>query len=122
MTEATYEELISRGRELLVRDETVILDATRTSAPHREAAVRAADEACSAVVPLRCEAPLDVVRERVHGRGPDASDAAPEIAEELAECAGPWPDAVALDTDRRPGAVLADPLDEVGRYRLHLNV
>lgn len=115
MTDATYQELVRRAEVLLARGEPVILDATWTSGRHRELAVRAAADTSSDMIALRCDAPFEVVEERIERRGPDASDATARIARELAERADPWPDAHGIDTTRPPEDAVAEAIGRLGR-------
>lgn len=99
-TARTYDELLAHAGALLAMGETVVLDATWSSAALREHARRTAAEAFSPVVELRCQAPVDVAAERVRARRGtgDPSDADPDVARRLASDFDPWPEATALDT------------------------
>ena len=60
-----------------------------------------ARETSSDLLELRCDAPVDVMRERLAARarvGLDASDATSEIAARMAATAAPWPTATTIDT------------------------
>jgi aminoglycoside phosphotransferase family enzyme/predicted kinase len=100
-TAATYQELIDRAGALLELGEPVILDASWSADRWRESARALARATCSDLVELRCDAPGDLVRERLAGRaraGTDASDATSEVAERMATIADPWPTATVIDT------------------------
>jgi predicted kinase len=99
-TERTYTELLSRAGKLLARGESVILDASWTSAAQRASAMKLARLVCADLVQLRCEVPADLARRRLQARAGDASDAGPDVAERLAAAADPWPDATPIDTSR----------------------
>jgi aminoglycoside phosphotransferase family enzyme/predicted kinase len=97
----TYEQLLDRARTLLELGESVVLDASWSSAALRERARQLASTTASDVVELRCEAPAAVAAERIaarNERGTDASEATPEIAEEMAHRFDAWPGATTIDT------------------------
>jgi aminoglycoside phosphotransferase family enzyme len=97
-TERTYAEMVSRAAGLLVLGESVVLDATWTSARHRQAAADAAGRATADLVQLRCAIPARLAARRTASRTGSASDATPAIAERLAAEQEPWPAAVVIDT------------------------
>jgi len=66
---------LNRAGKLLARGESVILDASRTSAA--------------------------LAARRLQARAGDASDAGPDVAERMAAAADPWPDATPIDTSGR---------------------
>jgi uncharacterized protein len=99
-TERTYTELLSRAGKLLARGESVILDASWTSAAQRESAAQLALAVSADIVQLRCEVPAELARRRLEARARDASDAGPDLAKRLAAAADPWPDATPIDTSR----------------------
>lgn len=96
--DAVYRELLARARNLLVHGQSVVLDATWTSARHREAAAGLAEEAAADLVGLRCETALEEAARRLTDRGADPSDASVEVLHALAGDQDPWPDAVEVDT------------------------
>jgi aminoglycoside phosphotransferase family enzyme/predicted kinase len=102
-TERTYRELLSRAGQLLARGESVILDASWTSAAWRASAVRLARLVSADLVQLRCEVPADLAVLRLQARTGDTSDAGPDVAERLTAAADPWPDATPIDTSRSDG-------------------
>jgi aminoglycoside phosphotransferase family enzyme/predicted kinase len=112
----TYEVMLDRARALLEVGESVVLDATWTSAAERTAAVEAAEQTSADLVPLYCRAPQELARSRLAHRPPGASDAGPEVAATLAEQMAPWPQATSIDTggpvrdavDRAMAVVLPD--------------
>lgn len=102
-TERTYQELLSRARGLLARGESVILDASWTSAAQRKSAVELALALSADLVQLRCDVPADLAARRLHGRSGDTSDAGPDVAERLRAAADPWPEATPIDTSGPDG-------------------
>jgi aminoglycoside phosphotransferase family enzyme/predicted kinase len=101
MTEAVYEELASRARELLGLGRSVVLDASFTAERHRRLVRSVADETRSDLVEVRCVVDPVVADRRMLARaaaGRDASDADPAVARALAAQADPWPEANELDT------------------------
>jgi aminoglycoside phosphotransferase family enzyme/predicted kinase len=107
-TERTYGELLRRAELLLARGETVILDASWTTAAARAEAAALAAGTHSALVPLRCTADPDTVAARIRARVGSASDADEQIAVRLAAEAEPWPEALVIRTDRPLEECLAD--------------
>lgn len=102
MTSLTYGELLHRARGLLERGESVILDATWADPSWRQEARRVAGVAGAEPIELRCHVAVSVAAERARRRGPDASDAGPEVAVALAERFAPWPEATLIDTNGPP--------------------
>jgi aminoglycoside phosphotransferase family enzyme/predicted kinase len=93
-TRRTYSEIIKRAARLLSYGESVIIDASWTSAQLRAQAADLAEHAD--VIALNCHTPRaeDRLRARAHG----VSDADPAIAGRMAEIADPWPEAITIDT------------------------
>lgn len=102
-TERTYAEMASRAAGLLALGESVVLDATWTSARHRQAAADAAGHAAADLVQLRCAIPARLAARRITGRADGVSDATPSIAERLAAGQEPWPEAVVIETGPEAG-------------------
>lgn len=97
---ATYHELMRQAEALLRAGETVILDASWTTDEFRKIASAVAAKTHAQVIPIECQIPLGVAKERVARRFADptsTSDATPEIVEHLAGIRAPWPEAVAID-------------------------
>ena len=116
-TEQTYAELLSRATRLLGLGETVVLDASWSSAAHRGRARDVADATESSLVELRCDAPEAVAGPRIAARrqeGGDPSDATREVAARLAERADPWPEATVVDTTVPLPEATAAALDAIG--------
>ncbi len=110
-TERTYRALIGRTAGLLARGESVVLDATWSSARHRELAADAAGAAYADLVTVRCVVREEVARYRLAQRGPGQSDADEDVAARLAGRTDPWPEAVALDTSAPFNAVVCQAAD-----------
>ncbi len=99
--DATYRALLARAERLLALGETVVLDASWTTARWRQEARDVAHRGSAELLELRCHAPLAVAAERIEHRrrvGGDPSDATVDIAAKLAGAADPWPEAAVLDT------------------------
>lgn len=101
-TARVYQELRDRAAALLTRGESVVLDASWTSADERAAAERTALETSAELVTIRCEAPAAVAAARLRQRRSGFSDADPRIAAEMARDADPWPEATTVPTDVPP--------------------
>lgn len=117
-TAETYVALLGHASVALGLGETVVLDASWTSARWRERARAVAVESCADLVELRCDAPPVVAAERIAGRGAsgrDPSDATPEIAAAMAAAATPWPEAATIDSEADPDRTLASALPLVQR-------
>ncbi|GAA2961628.1 AAA family ATPase [Kitasatospora cinereorecta] len=97
-TARTYAALLERASALMIRGESVVLDATWSDVRQREAAERTAERAGAGLVALRCEVPGEVMAARLGTRAPGASDAGLEVATAIAESEQPWPQAVVIDT------------------------
>ena len=118
-TERTYQELLSRAGRLLARGESVILDASWTSAAQRASAEKLALAVSADLVQLRCEVPADLAARRLQAGVGDTSDAGPDVAERLRAAADPWPDATPIDTsgpDGRQITPLQRALDAIRPY------
>jgi len=112
-TERTYAEIVSRAVVLLGLGESVVLDASWTSARQRHAVAAAADRTSADLVQLRCSAPLPVAANRISSRIDGESDATPTIAARLAAEQEPWPEATVIDTTGESGLADGSPLDPV---------
>jgi aminoglycoside phosphotransferase family enzyme/predicted kinase len=104
MTERVYAELLDRAGALLAHGESVVLDASWTSAEHRRRAATLAERSHAGIVPIRCHAPAEVsaqrLRDRAESGSADAvSDADQRVAEAMSADQDPWPDAYDLPTD-----------------------
>ena len=104
-TRATYRLMIERAHLLLGHGESVILDATWSSAEVRAEARAVAADRRATIRELRCVAPSEVADARIRDRqavGSDLSDATPEVARAMAATFAPWPEATVIDTVRSP--------------------
>ena len=97
-TDALYAQLLHRAGELLIRGESVVLDASWTHARHRVAAQELARRSHSDLIHLECRAPTDLAAARLASRGPTASDATAAVGGAMSAAADPWPDAVTVCT------------------------
>ncbi|MCW0214363.1 MAG: AAA family ATPase [Pseudonocardia sp.] len=97
-THSVYTELLRRAAALLGRGESVVLDASWTSAEHRTAAASLATRGASPLVQLECRTEAATARERLRSRGATPSDATSEIAAAMAEVAEPWPGSTGIRT------------------------
>jgi aminoglycoside phosphotransferase family enzyme/predicted kinase len=98
---ATYDVMLDEARTLLSMGESVLLDASWRDPGQRAAARRVARETSSDLVELRCDAPWEIVRDRVAGReqeGVDASEAGVEVARTIGASFPIWPEAKVIDT------------------------
>lgn len=109
-----YRELIARAARLTRLGESVILDASWSTAGWRQAARRMAEDSCAELVELRCDAALPLAERRVaerRAKGPSTSDATVEVARALHDRFESWPEATTIDTngpvDASVGAALA---------------
>jgi aminoglycoside phosphotransferase family enzyme/predicted kinase len=97
-TEELYAELLHRAEQLLGRGESVVLDASWTSAPHRAAAADLAGHTSSELLQLECRTGAETTARRIIGRHGDPSDATVRVATLMSAIADPWPDALPVDT------------------------
>lgn len=96
-TRATYAALMERAALLLGRGESVVLDASWTSAVERERASVLADRVSADLIALRCEVDTETAAARIRLRR-DVSDADESVATALRQAADPWPACHAVDT------------------------
>jgi aminoglycoside phosphotransferase family enzyme/predicted kinase len=101
MSDRVYAALVARAQILLGMGESVVIDASWTTAKSRDAAREAALAARAEIVEFRCVLDPEIAAARIERRlrdGNDLSDATPAIARSLAAGAAPWPEALDLDT------------------------
>ncbi len=113
MSRRTYDELLRRAGLLLARGESVILDASWAREADRARARRLAHDQGATVDEFRCVLDADASKARIAARleaGTDASDARPDLVDELRRRFEPWPAAVEVDTARPMGDVVAGAL------------
>ncbi len=100
-TRRTYAEMLHRATVLLGLGESVVLDASWTSAERRAAARAVAVGTSSDLVELCCDAPRDVAVHRIEDRrrtGNLDSDADEAVARRMAVGSDRWPEARRVDT------------------------
>jgi aminoglycoside phosphotransferase family enzyme/predicted kinase len=101
VTDRVYRGLLRRAELGLRSGESVILDATWSSASWRSAARRVAADASADLVELRCDLPPDVAASRIERRlhdGTDVSDADARIAAAVRAQFDDWPEAHTVST------------------------
>jgi len=106
-TQRCYAELLHRARLLLAGGESVIADASWTSAGQRAAAATMAGDVSAQLVQLRCSASEDLALRRMSARQQGPSDADQAIARQMAAAMDPWPAATTIDTGS--GGLAAEP-------------
>ena len=74
MTERTYEELLRRAEAALLTGRDVVLDATYRKRAHREALLQLARKLEVPILFILCEAPEEVIRERLERRAQEAEE------------------------------------------------
>jgi aminoglycoside phosphotransferase family enzyme/predicted kinase len=97
-TDRSYAELLDRAARLLSMGESVVLDATWSSAAHRQVAMAIAAQERAEPVQLECTAPQPVAAARMAARRDHGSDATAAIAARMADQQAPWPEATVIDT------------------------
>ena len=119
LTAETYVEMLRQVRLFLRHGESVVLDASWTSAHWRKAATELAREAGALLIELRCVAPALLATDRIRDRAREAtdpSDANEEVAAGMALQADPWPAASVVDTSGPPEDGLDAALLAIYRY------
>lgn len=114
MTDATYARMLERARVALGLGEPVVLDASWTSADHRQAARAVATETSSEMVELVCVVDASEAQRRIERRrakGEDLSDATAEVARAMTADADPWPSARQIDTSGTTRGALRQALE-----------
>jgi aminoglycoside phosphotransferase family enzyme/predicted kinase len=94
----TYREMLARARTLAEHGESVVLDASWSSARERVAARAVADETIASLSELCCVAPREITEQRVAHRVGDPSDATVEVASRMADRFALWPECAVIDT------------------------
>jgi uncharacterized protein len=105
-TDELYAELQRRAEQLLARGESVLLDASWTSARHRAGAVEVARRTSSELLQLQCRVGAETAGRRIKCRVGSASDAGLPVATAMATVADPWPEATPIDTSQSVDASL----------------
>jgi len=114
ITEETYGTTLQRASIALGLGESVVLDASWTSAAHRARAERVALDAKARLVAFECRLDPGIAAARLQARRGDASDATLEVAAEMAATAVPWTGATTIETADRPERVLGHALAVLG--------
>jgi hypothetical protein len=94
-----YTELLRRAEVLLENGESVIADASWTSAEQRSAAEAAARRVNAELMQVCCEAPESLMRRRMAARQGGASDADAGIARRMRAEMASWPVATTINTE-----------------------
>ena len=115
-TERTDTELLARAERCLAQGESVVLDASWTSAPRRAAAAELARSAHAALVALECTAPPEVSAHRLRHRIGLLSDVDEAISREMAAHADPWPQACPLPAGGSLAAAVATAIEQVTNH------
>jgi predicted kinase len=100
-SEATYAELLRRARKALDYGESVVLDASWSTAGRRAEAAALAEQTGADLVELRCVTTPEVAAARIARRaalGGDPSDATTDVHEAMAARSDPWPAATVVRT------------------------
>jgi len=116
-TQRTYRELLRRAQVLLERGESVVLDASWSSAGPRGDAATMVRETSAELYELRCVAPSDLAARRLEARaavGHDVSDATPAVARRMRSGADPWESAISIDTTASPAEAVAAAIAALG--------
>jgi hypothetical protein len=101
-TRRAYAELLRRARELLSNGESVVLDASWTSAEFRSNAVGIAAGTQAELIQAECWVPPETRRSRLAQRQNSISDADPIIADRMAMDATIWQEAFKLNNVGTP--------------------
>ena len=112
-TERTYAELVRQADLVLRNGDSVVLDASWSKNAHRVLARKLADDFGAELIPLECQLPISIAKERIVRRFADptsVSDATPEIIDHLQRIHDPWPEAIPIDTNQSFNEVEADAL------------
>lgn len=121
-TERTYDELLRQADLLLRNGETVVLDASWTHECQRGKARTLAATRSAELIPLECQLPVNIAKERIVRRLADptaTSDATPEIVDHLQEQHDPWPDAIEINCNQPFRNVEIDALTAVRTFGRH---
>jgi aminoglycoside phosphotransferase family enzyme/predicted kinase len=118
-TDRTYDEMLRRAQTLVGLGESVVLDATWSSAAHRELAVGLAERTTTDLTQLECSLPLTLIQQRIAGRATERgiSDADPHTAATVLAGFDPWHDAHRPTTRQEPARVVAEALSIINPTR-----
>ncbi|MGW3304363.1 bifunctional aminoglycoside phosphotransferase/ATP-binding protein [Streptomyces rubiginosohelvolus] len=115
-TAKTYAVLLERAAALLSCGESVVLDATWSSAGQREAARRVAERTRADLVALHCQVPDETLTARLEHRAAGPSDADLDVAAAIAAREPRWTEAVVIDTSGPLEAAVSQALTAVRPY------
>ncbi len=122
-TEKTYAELLRRAGALLDRGESVVLDASWSHSSLRDAARQLAVDKGADLVEFECVLDAAEAKKRIELRleqGTDASDARPELLDELRERFHPWPTAARINSAAPRSAMVEATLVHLHRVLIRL--
>lgn len=111
VVDATYAEQRREAELLLSAGQSVVLDASWTSAEQRAAARELAERCAADMIEIECVLDPALARERIARRlsNPwNPSDATPELVDHMASRRDPWPSATPISTDAEHDVVLAE--------------
>ena len=120
ITAHTYEGCRQRAARLLAMGESVVMDASWSSASARQAAREVAHKTRSGLRELCCTVAPEIARLRIAARSlaePQPSDATFDIAARMAPDFAPWPEAVPIDTSGSAAETVRLALAVLGRQR-----
>ena len=106
----TYTELLHDAELLLAKGESVVIDASWSDPEQRADAADLADKWSARLCELECVLDPEIAKDRIAHRlqvDDDASDARPQLVDDLRGRRAPWPTATSVDTDTSREAVLA---------------
>ncbi len=116
MTAQVHDELRRQATLLLHAGESVVVDATWSSADARSAMRACAARAAAELDELCCVLPASVARERIARRSAsiyNPSDATPALVDHMAARFDPWPESRDIDTNQAIADSLSDAVDAV---------
>jgi hypothetical protein len=100
-TASVYSQLLLHAEDLLMRGESVIIDATWIDARWRFAAREVTSRTESDFVELRCHVGSDAADDRIVQRlkaRTDVSEATPGVRKAMEKAEDPWPSSIAINT------------------------
>ena len=116
MTAKVHDELRRQATLLLQRGESVVVDATWSSAQSRALMRACAELSAAEVDELQCVLPPAVARERIARRSAsiyNPSDATPELVDHMLARFDPWPEARDISTNQTVGESVDQAVDAV---------
>lgn len=116
MTAKVHDELRRQATLLLQGGESVVVDATWSSAETRAAMRACAEIGAAEVDEIQCVLPNAVARERIARRSAsiyNPSDATPDLVDHMMDRFDPWPEARGISTNQAIAASLDEAVDAV---------